>query len=72
MLQNKNTWDSPLLLSNHIMKINLLYSYTIPHKEAGLKCCDEIDPIAKVIDHFFLFAICWKLSLVELSRTIQK
>ncbi|GAV64202.1 DHquinase_I domain-containing protein/Shikimate_DH domain-containing protein/Shikimate_dh_N domain-containing protein [Cephalotus follicularis] len=25
------------------------YSYTIPHKEAGLKCCDEIDPIAKAI-----------------------
>ncbi|KAK9292866.1 hypothetical protein L1049_020955 [Liquidambar formosana] len=25
------------------------YSYTIPHKEAGLKCCDEIDPVAKAI-----------------------
>ncbi|XP_065854192.1 bifunctional 3-dehydroquinate dehydratase/shikimate dehydrogenase, chloroplastic-like isoform X1 [Euphorbia lathyris] len=25
------------------------YSYTIPHKEAGLKCCDEIDPIAQAI-----------------------
>ncbi|KAK5813744.1 bifunctional 3-dehydroquinate dehydratase/shikimate dehydrogenase, chloroplastic-like [Gossypium arboreum] len=25
------------------------YSYTIPHKEAGLKCCDEVDPIAKAI-----------------------
>ncbi|XP_068341356.1 bifunctional 3-dehydroquinate dehydratase/shikimate dehydrogenase, chloroplastic-like isoform X1 [Pyrus communis] len=25
------------------------YSYTIPHKEAGLKCCDEIDPHAKEI-----------------------
>ncbi|MBA0880333.1 hypothetical protein Goshw_008741 [Gossypium schwendimanii] len=25
------------------------YSYTFPHKEAGLKCCDEVDPIAKAI-----------------------
>ncbi|XP_027367590.1 bifunctional 3-dehydroquinate dehydratase/shikimate dehydrogenase, chloroplastic-like [Abrus precatorius] len=25
------------------------YSYTIPHKEDGLKCCDEVDPIAKAI-----------------------
>lgn len=25
------------------------YSYTIPHKEDGLRCCDEIDPIAKEI-----------------------
>ncbi|KAJ8760750.1 hypothetical protein K2173_017897 [Erythroxylum novogranatense] len=25
------------------------YSCTIPHKEAGLKCCDEVDPIAKEI-----------------------
>ncbi|KAL4320331.1 hypothetical protein GQ457_18G008130 [Hibiscus cannabinus] len=25
------------------------FSYTIPHKEAGLKCCDEVDPIAKAI-----------------------
>lgn len=25
------------------------YSYTIPHKEDGLKCCDEVDPIAKEI-----------------------
>ncbi|KDP23583.1 hypothetical protein JCGZ_23416 [Jatropha curcas] len=25
------------------------YSYTIPHKEDGLKCCDEIDPIAQAI-----------------------
>ncbi|KAL2942282.1 Bifunctional 3-dehydroquinate dehydratase/shikimate dehydrogenase chloroplastic [Bienertia sinuspersici] len=25
------------------------YSYTIPHKIAGLKCCDEVDPIAKAI-----------------------
>ncbi|XP_062145224.1 bifunctional 3-dehydroquinate dehydratase/shikimate dehydrogenase, chloroplastic-like [Alnus glutinosa] len=25
------------------------YSYTIPHKEAGFNCCDEIDPIAKEI-----------------------
>ncbi|XLR44044.1 hypothetical protein S83_028704, partial [Arachis hypogaea] len=23
------------------------YSYTIPHKEDGLRCCDEVDPIAK-------------------------
>ncbi|XVF42545.1 hypothetical protein PTKIN_Ptkin01aG0372000 [Pterospermum kingtungense] len=26
------------------------YSYTIPHKESGLKCCDEVDPIAKGIE----------------------
>nr|CAN60561.1 hypothetical protein VITISV_034024 [Vitis vinifera] len=25
------------------------YSYTIPHKEDGLRCCDEIDPIAQAI-----------------------
>ncbi|MBA0554947.1 hypothetical protein Golob_014019 [Gossypium lobatum] len=25
------------------------YSYTFPHKEAGLKCCDEVDPIAKIL-----------------------
>ncbi|MED6221692.1 hypothetical protein PIB30_057224 [Stylosanthes scabra] len=25
------------------------YSYTIPHKEDGLRCCDEVDPIAKEI-----------------------
>ncbi|XP_010674967.2 bifunctional 3-dehydroquinate dehydratase/shikimate dehydrogenase, chloroplastic isoform X2 [Beta vulgaris subsp. vulgaris] len=25
------------------------YSYTIPHKMAGLECCDEVDPIAKAI-----------------------
>ncbi|GAB2218754.1 hypothetical protein Droror1_Dr00001986 [Drosera rotundifolia] len=24
-------------------------SYTIPHKVAGLECCDEVDPIAKAI-----------------------
>ncbi|KAJ6384408.1 hypothetical protein OIU78_027672 [Salix suchowensis] len=25
------------------------YSFTIPHKEDGLKCCNEVDPIAKEI-----------------------
>ncbi|KAI4303538.1 hypothetical protein MLD38_039151 [Melastoma candidum] len=25
------------------------YSYTIPHKEDGLRCCDEVDPIAKAV-----------------------
>uniref|UniRef100_A0A5B7A1S8 Putative 3-dehydroquinate dehydratase/shikimate dehydrogenase 3 n=1 Tax=Davidia involucrata TaxID=16924 RepID=A0A5B7A1S8_DAVIN len=35
-----NTYSSPDFVG---------YSYTIPHKEAGLKCCDEIDPIAKAI-----------------------
>ena len=25
------------------------YSYTIPHKVAGLRCCNEVDPIAKAI-----------------------
>ncbi|KAI3854466.1 hypothetical protein MKW98_025352 [Papaver atlanticum] len=25
------------------------FSYTIPHKESALKCCDEVDPIAKLI-----------------------
>ena len=28
-------------------------SYTIPHKEAGFNCCDEIDPIAKVSSYVF-------------------
>lgn len=31
---------------------NLKYSCTIPHKEAALKCMDEIDSIAKVSDSF--------------------
>lgn len=35
-----NTYSSPDFVG---------YSYTIPHKEAGLKCCDEVDPIAKAI-----------------------
>ncbi|XP_057960848.1 bifunctional 3-dehydroquinate dehydratase/shikimate dehydrogenase, chloroplastic-like [Malania oleifera] len=35
-----NTYSSPDFVG---------YSYTIPHKEAGLKCCDEIDPIAQAI-----------------------
>ncbi|KAG5559983.1 hypothetical protein RHGRI_003313 [Rhododendron griersonianum] len=26
------------------------FSCTIPHKEAALKCCDEVDPVAKVIE----------------------
>ncbi|GAB2277534.1 hypothetical protein Dimus_012244 [Dionaea muscipula] len=25
------------------------YSYTIPHKVAGLECCDEVDPVAQAI-----------------------
>ncbi|XP_014513091.1 bifunctional 3-dehydroquinate dehydratase/shikimate dehydrogenase, chloroplastic [Vigna radiata var. radiata] len=25
------------------------YSYTIPHKVDGLRCCDEVDPVAKAI-----------------------
>ncbi|KAJ7955028.1 Bifunctional 3-dehydroquinate dehydratase/shikimate dehydrogenase, chloroplastic [Quillaja saponaria] len=25
------------------------FSVTIPHKEAALKCCDEVDPVAKLI-----------------------
>lgn len=29
---------------------SLLCSCTIPHKEATLKCCDEVDPVAKVIE----------------------
>ncbi|KAM3752850.1 hypothetical protein ACB098_03G049200 [Castanea mollissima] len=35
-----NTYSSPDFVG---------YSYTIPHKEAGFNCCDEIDPIAKEI-----------------------
>lgn len=35
-----NTYNSPDWVG---------YSYTIPHKEAGFKCCDEIDPNAKAI-----------------------
>ncbi|KAJ0014174.1 hypothetical protein Pint_20643 [Pistacia integerrima] len=35
-----NTYSSPDFVG---------YSYTIPHKEDGLRCCDEIDPIAKEI-----------------------
>ncbi|XP_050225733.1 bifunctional 3-dehydroquinate dehydratase/shikimate dehydrogenase, chloroplastic-like [Mercurialis annua] len=25
------------------------YSYTTPHEEAGLKCCDEVDPVAEAV-----------------------
>ncbi|KAK6263993.1 hypothetical protein SCA6_019427 [Theobroma cacao] len=25
------------------------YSHSIPHKEGGPKCCDEVDPVAKSI-----------------------
>ncbi|XP_061349471.1 bifunctional 3-dehydroquinate dehydratase/shikimate dehydrogenase, chloroplastic-like [Gastrolobium bilobum] len=35
-----NTYSSPDFVG---------YSYTIPHKEDGLRCCDEVDPIAKAI-----------------------
>ncbi|XP_057736069.1 bifunctional 3-dehydroquinate dehydratase/shikimate dehydrogenase, chloroplastic-like isoform X2 [Arachis stenosperma] len=28
---------------------NPAFNYTIPHKEDGLRCCDEVDPIAKEI-----------------------
>ncbi|XP_062084611.1 bifunctional 3-dehydroquinate dehydratase/shikimate dehydrogenase, chloroplastic-like isoform X2 [Humulus lupulus] len=35
-----NTYSSPDFVG---------YSYTIPHKENGLKCCDEVDPVAKAI-----------------------
>ncbi|KHN16162.1 Vesicle-associated protein 2-2 [Glycine soja] len=34
-----NTYSSPDFVG---------YSYTIPPKENGLRCCDEIDPIAKI------------------------
>jgi 3-dehydroquinate dehydratase/shikimate dehydrogenase len=30
-------------------------SCTIPHKEAAVKCCDEVDPIARVISSSLLF-----------------
>ncbi|KAI4303532.1 hypothetical protein MLD38_039146 [Melastoma candidum] len=46
----------PLLVDNVANFINAYsnpdfvgYSYTIPHKEDGLRCCDEVDPIAKAI-----------------------
>lgn len=32
-------------------------SCTIPHKEAVVKCCDEVDPVAKVIDS--LLVLLW-------------
>ncbi|KAK6915504.1 Shikimate dehydrogenase substrate binding, N-terminal [Dillenia turbinata] len=35
-----NTYSSPDFVG---------YSYTIPHKLDGLKCCDDVDPIAKAI-----------------------
>nr|ASF87151.1 bifunctional 3-dehydroquinate dehydratase/shikimate dehydrogenase [Eucalyptus grandis x Eucalyptus urophylla] len=46
----------PLLVDNVANFINAYSSpdfvgcsYTIPHKEDGLRCCDEVDPIAKAI-----------------------
>ncbi|KAG5127468.1 hypothetical protein JHK82_028303 [Glycine max] len=35
-----NTYSSPDFVG---------YNYTIPPKENGLRCCDEIDPIAKIL-----------------------
>lgn len=32
-------------------------SCTIPHKEAAVKCCDEVDPVAKVIKLYILCLI---------------
>ena len=29
----------------------MYFSVTIPHKEAALKCCDEVDPVAKVFGY---------------------
>ncbi|GMH07775.1 hypothetical protein Nepgr_009615 [Nepenthes gracilis] len=35
-----NTYSSPDFVG---------YSFTIPHKMAGLQCCDEVDPVAQAI-----------------------
>lgn len=32
-----------------LCELTLFNSVTIPHKEAAVKCCDEVDPVAKVI-----------------------
>ncbi|QHO01348.1 Copper-transporting ATPase PAA1 [Arachis hypogaea] len=29
--------------------LDWITSYTIPHKKDGLRCCDEVDPIAKIL-----------------------
>lgn len=42
-----------LVLFVNVNNFYLKCSYTIPHKEAGFNCCDEIDPIAKVSNYAF-------------------
>ncbi|KAG5016922.1 hypothetical protein JHK85_023058 [Glycine max] len=44
-------WRSPNLLIKAINSSDsyLYFSVTIPHKEAAIKCCDEVDPVAKSI-----------------------
>lgn len=48
-------YSNPLMVPVHLFLVK--YSYTIPHKEDGLKCCDEVDPIAKVSCHCEAFII---------------
>lgn len=48
------------------------YSVTIPHKEAALKCCDEVDPVAKVINEP-LILWCWtRLELFDFDNLVPK
>ena len=48
-------YSNPWMVPAHLFLVK--YSYTIPHKEDGLKCCDEVDPIAKVSCHSEAFII---------------
>lgn len=45
-------------------------SCTIPHKEAAVNCCDEVDPVAKVIDALNLYIICL-MDLLNLLKLLQ-
>lgn len=57
------------------------HSFTIPHKESGLKCCDEIDPKAKVHPFFHILSdILWlqpiqspinSLTSISLGRSLS-
>lgn len=41
------------------------YSCTIPHKEAALACCDEVDPVAKVVNQITLAHLMMTIDLFK-------
>ncbi|TKW28919.2 hypothetical protein SEVIR_3G361800v4 [Setaria viridis] len=43
------------------------FSCTMPHKETAIRCCDDLDPIARVISHHIHFA-CHFIGLLRAAR----